>query len=122
VLSQDNALRAISALYGYSVTLADVVALGFLAHCNYKGVKCGFMLVYYELKRAGRTRNKTQAHDMVKNWLNLGLVERGRNRGRFANLALRLTPDGHLLLHRFEALLQKAAEKGFYPDDPGSQA
>lgn len=98
--------------------LADIVALGFMGHCNDSGQKCGFMMVYNELRRAGRMRNKTQTFDMVQRWLSLGLVERGKNKNKFANLSLKLTPAGRLLLFRFEALLKKEAEKGI---DPGDQ-
>lgn len=63
-------------------------------------------------------RNKTQTFDMVQRWLSLGLVERGKNKNKFANLSLKLTPAGRLLLFRFEALLKKEAEKGI---DPGDQ-
>jgi len=114
-------LRTLGASYAFPVSMAHIFALGFLAHCNNTGVKCGFQLIFDRLKAVGMYRNKNEVVEIIKTWLTAGLVERGRNRGRFANLALRLTPDGHLLLHRFEALLQKAAEKGFYPDDPGEQ-
>lgn len=121
VISHEHALRAVSALCGYPVNVATIVAFGFLAHCNDTGVKCGFMMLFDALRQSGKTRSLGQLHIMVEGWQAVGLVERGRNLNRYANLSLKLTPSGRLLLYRFEALLQKEAEKGMQAQDPGSQ-